>query len=614
MAGKLMRLDPLTGHGYPTNPFWDGNPMSVRSRVWTYGLRNPFRFTVRPGTGSSSPSAGSPGTVYMSDVGWADWEECNVIKQPGLNLGWPCYEGFGPNTDYQAAHPSHMGCDSVGISYWNPNPVSPPLIAWNHSNPDASIPPGFRGNTATGGAFYTGNRYPVEFRNKYFFTDYGANWMKVMDVTNSDSLIDISPFAVDMEGPVDITTNPLNGDITYVSIFSFEVRRIRYTGAGSGNQAPLAVASGAPLSGVPPLTVNFSSAGSVDTDGDPVTTVWTFGDGFGSTLPNPSHTYNSIGTYSAILELDDGHGGIGRDTVLVYCGTGVGFPTTGVLDDFNRANGPLGGSWTGLTTGLVIQDNMLTSSGGYATTVWNGAVFDTTQEAYFTLVQKTANCPEHDLMLKVQGTTSDAGHIEVRYNDNNKTVLVSTFTPGPGWQTRGGPYSLTLNDGDQFGARARRRPRGRVRQRPAVHHRQRRGMGVRRSRRAHRAHARQHRELEDRELRRRQLQHQHRRSRAFPARWTRATGGDTLSSSAARATPSPGVGAPGHWSNRLIHNQLSTSSRSRRRQHAGLTSNHDDGTGVYLLLRYIVTDSGAKKDTAIVHCSRRTISSPPRSR
>ena len=52
LAGKVLRIDPLTGQGYPGNPFYDGNPDSNRSKVAAYGLRNPFRFTMRDTAGS----------------------------------------------------------------------------------------------------------------------------------------------------------------------------------------------------------------------------------------------------------------------------------------------------------------------------------------------------------------------------------------------------------------------------------------------------------------------------------------------------------------------------------------------------------------------------------
>ena len=41
LAGKLLRVSP-TGDGLPDNPFFDGDPRSNRSKVWAYGLRNPF--------------------------------------------------------------------------------------------------------------------------------------------------------------------------------------------------------------------------------------------------------------------------------------------------------------------------------------------------------------------------------------------------------------------------------------------------------------------------------------------------------------------------------------------------------------------------------------------
>jgi PKD repeat protein len=54
------------------------------------------------------------------------------------------------------------------------------------------------------------------------------------------------------------------------------------------------------------LTVNFSSAGSSDPEGDPLTYAWTFGDGATSLLANPVHTYGSDGPYSVRLTVSDG--------------------------------------------------------------------------------------------------------------------------------------------------------------------------------------------------------------------------------------------------------------------------------------------------------------------
>src|SRR4029453_252698 len=54
-----------------------------------------------------------------------------------------------------------------------------------------------------------------------------------------------------------------------------KTRRSRFT---QSNQAPVAVASASPTSGPTPLTVNFSSDGSLDPEGQPLPYAWTFGD------------------------------------------------------------------------------------------------------------------------------------------------------------------------------------------------------------------------------------------------------------------------------------------------------------------------------------------------
>ena len=98
LSGKVLRLDPATGDGVPSNPFFDpANPRAPRSRVWALGLRNPFRMVKRPDTGSPDPTRGNPGVFYLGDVGWDTWEEMNVVNGPGLNFGWPLFEGLEPN-------------------------------------------------------------------------------------------------------------------------------------------------------------------------------------------------------------------------------------------------------------------------------------------------------------------------------------------------------------------------------------------------------------------------------------------------------------------------------------------------------------------------------------
>jgi glucose/arabinose dehydrogenase len=88
LDGALLRVNPATGAGLPDNPNAASMDPNAR-RIVAYGLRNPFRFGVRPGTGE----------VWIGDVGWNTWEEIQRFQLPigptaaAVNFGWPCYEG-----------------------------------------------------------------------------------------------------------------------------------------------------------------------------------------------------------------------------------------------------------------------------------------------------------------------------------------------------------------------------------------------------------------------------------------------------------------------------------------------------------------------------------------
>ncbi|HET6312216.1 MAG TPA: NPCBM/NEW2 domain-containing protein [Chloroflexia bacterium] len=160
LAGKLLRIDRDTGQGFLDNPFSSGNVNAIQSKVWAYGLRNPFRFNFRPDT-----------TVpYVGDVGMDAWEELDVVK-PGLNYGWPCYEGPAPHPGY-AAKPL---CGQLQASA-----VQTPLLSLKHS----------AGNwCAVGGTFYTGTTYPAQYQGAYFFADCVYRYIDYLLVDANNNLV-----------------------------------------------------------------------------------------------------------------------------------------------------------------------------------------------------------------------------------------------------------------------------------------------------------------------------------------------------------------------------------------------------------------------------------------
>ncbi|HEX6399947.1 MAG TPA: PQQ-dependent sugar dehydrogenase, partial [Actinomycetota bacterium] len=48
LAGKVLHVT-RSGQGVSSNPFWNGDPSANRSKVWALGLRNAYRFSLRPG-------------------------------------------------------------------------------------------------------------------------------------------------------------------------------------------------------------------------------------------------------------------------------------------------------------------------------------------------------------------------------------------------------------------------------------------------------------------------------------------------------------------------------------------------------------------------------------
>ena len=112
-------------------------------------------------------------------------------------------------------------------------------------------------------------------------------------------------------------------------------------GGGTPNTPPTAVASAVPASGIAPLTVQFSSAGSSDPDGSIVSYSWNFGDGTqAGNGSSPSHVYQGAGNFTAVLTVTDNLGATDTDQVVVSVSTAPSVP-----------NAPSGLSATAQTTG-----------------------------------------------------------------------------------------------------------------------------------------------------------------------------------------------------------------------------------------------------------------------
>lgn len=323
LNGKMLRIDPATGNGVASNPFYESNnPRSPRSRIWAYGLRNPFRFTVQPKTGSTNPADGNPGTIFVGDVGWSHREEINIISKGGQNFGWPSFEGISYTNE----------------SYSNPtfkpsNPVLP-IIEWRGPLAQALVNgevygvgsaqfkgSAFTGNSSIGGVFYNLTAFPEAYRNLYFQGDY-QGWVKAFRLDEKNNPIEVIDFT-DRVNPTCFAVNPVDGSLYYISYLYPDIHEVRkITFDPNANLRPVLVAEASPIYGTSPLTVNFKASDSKDPENGTLGFFWEFGDGQNSNLANPTHTYVAVSTepqiFKATLRVTDNVGKSDTKTFEIY--------------------------------------------------------------------------------------------------------------------------------------------------------------------------------------------------------------------------------------------------------------------------------------------------------
>ncbi|MFK4693374.1 PQQ-dependent sugar dehydrogenase [Streptomyces pristinaespiralis] len=347
LRGKVLRIKVKRNGGYTVpdgNLFEPGTP-KTRPEIYAMGLRNPFRFAVDDRTGEVylgdySPDAGKadPGRGPSGQGRWM------VIDRPA-NYGWPfCVTQDMPYQDYDFATKKSAGpfdcARPVNDSAHNTGlrelpPVTDAEIVYGYGASERFPELGTGGIGPMGGPAYrydrrntAENRWPAYFDGKPLFYEWTRDQMKAITLGRKNQVEKIEDAipSITTDGPIDAEFGPDGalyvleyGTGYFAELPEAQLARIDYT---RGNRTPEPKVAADVTNGTNPLTVQFSSAGTTDADGDALSYSWDFdADGtVDSTEPNPEHTFTRNAVFEATLKVTDSTGRSAAASVPVVVG------------------------------------------------------------------------------------------------------------------------------------------------------------------------------------------------------------------------------------------------------------------------------------------------------
>lgn len=158
LLGKILRIDVDGREGGLEYALPDDNPFvgreGARGEIWSYGWRNPWRFSFDSATGD----------MWIADVGQNNFEEINVERvgsAGGANYGWDIMEA-------DRCFEPPEGCDPTGLTL--------PVELYSHEE----------GCSVSGGYVYRGDRWPG-LAGFYFYGDYCSGSIWALSAANPET-------------------------------------------------------------------------------------------------------------------------------------------------------------------------------------------------------------------------------------------------------------------------------------------------------------------------------------------------------------------------------------------------------------------------------------------
>jgi cytochrome c len=361
LRGKIIRIKPMADGTYKIPP---GNLFPVgmaktRPEIYAMGCRNPWRFNFNAKTG----------TLYYGDVGNdaggddgirgpRGYDLINQVKKPAF-FGWPLFRGN--NYPYSAydfltkkvgakfdpAHPINESPNNTGLR--DLPPAQPGWIYYPAGN-SAEFPElGSGARTACAGPVYNwkieyekSGGFPKAYDNCLLIYDWSRPFLKWVRLDAKENRLAIEPFTpvvkvlgdggkddaagvtvlrriVDMNFGPDGALYIFDYGSTWGANKDSKLIKMTYQ---SGNRAPIAKVSAKVTAGREPFTVDLSSAGSIDIDGDAMTYEWRIlpDDKVVSKSASAKVILTTPGEFTAELRVKDRHGAVGTASLPLTVG------------------------------------------------------------------------------------------------------------------------------------------------------------------------------------------------------------------------------------------------------------------------------------------------------
>jgi cytochrome c len=359
LRGKINRIRVKTDGTYeipPGNLFPPGTP-KTRPEIYVMGCRNPWRFSIDEKTGILYYGDVGPDAGDDNSRGARGYDELNQVRKAG-NFGWPYFIGanFAYN-DYDFAakkigarfdpeHPFNDSPNSTGLR--DLPPAQPAWIYWPYRKPERFKELGEGGRTACGGPvfhwrpeFEQSNGFPQAFDTCLLFWDWQRPFIKWARLDANSNLVSVEEFTSAVRALNDKEDASAAGEafvlrrlvdamfgkdgclylmdygLTWGANKDAKLLKISYV---RGNLAPISKASAKNAAGREPLTVELSSEGSRDLEGDALKYEWVLNGKVLATEPAAKITLKELGAYRVDLRVTDAKGASATTFVPVNVG------------------------------------------------------------------------------------------------------------------------------------------------------------------------------------------------------------------------------------------------------------------------------------------------------